>query len=97
MMKKVLMVIGGIVVGFIVLGIVVFSCVSLTSKKMKCKSNEGNITLMYNKKTITGYTSKKISYDLDGQKQLAEQMGVEAYLDEFAEWFKNNTTGTCER
>ena len=44
MMKKVLMVIGGIVVGFIVLGIVVFSCVSLTSKKMKCKSNEGKIT-----------------------------------------------------
>ena len=97
MMKKVLMVIGGIVVGFIVLGIVVFSCVSLTSKKMKCKSNEGNITLMYNKKTITGYTAKGITYDMDGQKQIAEQIGIESYITQFESWFKTNTTGTCTK
>ena len=96
-MKKTLMIIGGVVVGIIVLGIIIFSIVSLTSKKMKCKSNEGNITLMYNDKTITGYTATKMSYDLDAQKKYAEQICVEAYLDEFAEWFKNNTTGTCER
>ena len=66
-MKKVLMVIGGITV-FIVLAIVIiFTVVSATSKKLVCKSKEGNITLMYNKKTITGYTAKNISYDMEGQ------------------------------
>ena len=44
-MKKTLMVIGGIVVGIVVLGVIIFSIVSATSKKMVCKSNEGNITV----------------------------------------------------
>ena len=96
-MKKTLMVIGGIVVGIIVLGVVIFAIVSATSKKMVCKSSEGNITIMYNDKTITGYTASGMSYDLDQQKEYAEQVGVDAYLNEFATWFSNNTTGTCSR
>ena len=96
-MKKILTIIGGIVVGVIALVAIIFAVVSLTSKKMVCKSEEGNITLMYNDKTIKGYTAKNITYDLDTQKQYAEKIGVEKYLDEFAGWFKNNTTGSCER
>lgn len=95
-MKKVLMIIGGIVVGIVVLGVVIFAVVSLTSKKLVCKSDEGNITLMYNKKTITGYTAKGISYDLDGQKEIAEKIGIDAYLEQFKTWFRTNTTGTCK-
>ena len=68
-MKKVLMIIGGIVVGVVVLGVIIFVVVSSTSKKLVCKSNEGNITIMYNDKTITGYTAVGLSYDLDNQKK----------------------------
>ena len=96
-MKKVLMVIGGIVVAVAVIGIIVFVVVSLTSKKMKCTSPEGSITIMYNDKTVTGYTAKGLTYDLDEQRKIAEQIGVEAYLDAFDTWFRTNTTGTCKR
>ena len=96
-MKKTLMIIGGIVVAVVALFIVLFVITSATSDKLKCKSKEGNITLMYNKKTITGYTANNISYDLDVQKKLAEEIGVEEYLEEFTDWFEENTTGTCSK
>lgn len=96
-MKKALMIIGGIVVAVVALFIVLFVITSATSDKLKCKSKEGNITLMYNKKTITGYTANNISYDLDVQKKLAEEIGVEEYLEEFTDWFEENTTGTCSK
>ena len=96
-MKKALMIIGGIVVGVVVLGVIVFSFVSLTSKKLVCKSNEGNITIMYNDKTLTGYTATGLSYDFDEQKKYAEQIGIDAYLDEFSTLFRSNTTGSCSK
>ena len=74
-----------------------FFCHFCYIKKMVCKSDEGNITIMYNDKTLTGYTANGISYDYDGQKEYADQVGVDAYLTEFATWFSNNTTGTCSR
>ena len=95
-MKKILMVIGGIVVGIVVLGVVIFWVTSLTSKKLVCKSNEGNITIMYNYKTITGYTANWISYDLDNQKKYAEQIGIDAYMKEFSTCFSPNTTASCK-
>lgn len=95
-MKKVLMVIGGIVVAIVVIVIIIFVFVYSTSEKLVCKSEEGNITIMYNDKTITGYTANGISYDLDGQKEYAEQIGIDAYIEEFSRYFSNNTTGNCE-
>lgn len=96
-MKKVLMIIGGIVVVLVLFYIIIFSVVSATSKKPKCTSSEGNIALMYNDKTITGYTASGISYDLDGQRQVAEEIGIDAYLEDFSTWFSTNTTGTCKK
>lgn len=96
-MKKTLMIIGGIVLGFIALGVAIFTIVSFTSEKMRCKSSVGDITIMYNDETITGYTAKDINYDLDGQKSIAERIGVKAYLDEFEDWFEDNTGGFCKR
>ena len=96
-MKKTLMIIGGIVVGIVVIVLVIFLIVSATSKKMKCKSSEGNITLMYNKNKLTGYTAKNIDFDLDGQNEIVEQIGIDDYLDQFEKWFEENTTGTCSR
>ena len=96
-MKKVLMIIGGIFIFIIVMVVLIFCLVSANSKKMVCKSNEGNITIMYNDKTITGYTAVGFSYDLDGQKAYAEKIGVDKYLKEFSTWFSKNTTGKCTK
>ncbi len=73
-MKKILTIIGGIVVGIALLILIIFLVVSATSKKLVCKSNEGNIKIMYNDKTITGYTAKGINYDLEGQKNLLRKL-----------------------
>lgn len=96
-MKKILMIIGGVVVGIIVFVVAIFFIVSSTSNKLVCESNEGNITIMYNDETITGYTAKGLSYDLDAQKEYAEKIGIDAYLDEFSTWFSSNTTGSCSK
>lgn len=96
--KNILMIIGGIVVFLIILVVIIVLVVSLTSKKMVCKSSEGNITLSYNSKTIVGYVATGgVSYNLSGQKAYAEKVGIDIYLDEFATWFKENTSGTCNR
>ena len=50
---------------------------------------------MYNEETILGYTASGLSYDLDGQKKYAEQIGVDSYLQEFSYWFKSNIDGSC--
>ncbi len=52
---------------------------------------------MYTDKTITGYTASGMGYNLEEKKQYAEQIGVDAYLEEFTTWFEENTTGTCTR
>lgn len=96
-MKKVLMIIGGIFLGFVVLGIAIFAVVAFTSEKMKCKSSVGDITIMYNGDAITGYTAKNMDYDFEGQKAIAEKIGVDVYLDEFENWFEDNTDGFCKR
>lgn len=96
-MKKILMIIGAIVLFFVIIGIIIFSVVSFSSKKLVCKSDEGNITIMYNSKTITGYTTKGMTYDFDAQKEYADEIGVDDYIEEFDNWFKSNTTGTCSK
>lgn len=96
-MKKVLIIIGSIVLSFVILGVIIFTVISVSSKKLVCKSDEGNITIMYNKKTITGYKAKGMTYDFDVQKEYANEIGVDAYIEEFDNWFKTNTTGTCSK
>lgn len=92
---KILAIIGGVVVGFIVLFVVIFSITSSSSEKLVCKSDEGNITIMYNEKGITGYTAVGMSYDLDAQKEVVKEIGMDAYITKFDDWFKSNTSGYC--
>ena len=66
------------------------------SSQMICTSNEGDITIIYNDDMIIGYTANGFTYDLDGQREYAEKVGIDAYLEEFNAWFENNTTGTCK-
>lgn len=93
--KKTIVKVLAIIVGFIVLFLVIFSVVSLNSNKLICKSSEGNITIMYNDSTITGYTANGISYDMDQQKKVANQVGINSYISQFTTWFETNTTGSC--
>lgn len=95
-MKKVLMIIGGIVVGCVILAAIILGVTYITSKKLVCKSSQGDITLMYDKDNIKGYTANKITYDLEGQQEIAKQIGIEEYLEQFKKWFSNNTDGTCK-
>lgn len=91
------MIIRGIVVGIVVLVAIILVFVSVTSEKLVCESKEGNITIMYTDEKITGYTATGgITYDLDAQQKIAEQIGVEEYLNQFKTWFNINTTGTCK-
>jgi len=92
---KILAIIGGVIVGIILLAIIIISIVSANSDKLVCKSSEGNITIMYNKNGITGYTANGMSYDLDQQKDYAKKIGIDAYIKEFNSWFTSNTSGTC--
>ena len=86
------------IIGIVVAAIFIFKGVASTSNKLVCESKEGNITIMYNDTTITGYTvSGGITYDFDTQKKYADQKGGEAYVDEFNKWFENNTSGTCRK
>jgi len=95
-MKKVLMIIGGIVLGLIVIGVIIFFLVSGTSKKLVCESTVGNITIMYNDDSLTGYTTLgSITYDYDQQSEYALEVGVDNYIAEFTTWFSTNTDGTC--
>ena len=76
--EKVLTIIGGIVVALVVLIGAAFLYVSLTFEKLVCESDQGKITIMYNDKTIKGYTASSYSYDLDRQREYAEQIGIDA-------------------
>lgn len=95
--KKTFLIIGGIILGIILLVVIIFIIVSATSKKLECASSQGNITIMYDEKTIKGYLASGMSYDLDTQKTYATQIGIEDYLDEFTDWFEVSTDGTCVR
>ncbi len=51
-MKKILMIIGGIMVALVLIVGGIFLFTSLTSKKLACKSSDGDITIMYNDKKL---------------------------------------------
>ena len=86
------------IIGIVAIVLLLVKGVSDSNDKLVCESKEGNITLIYNDTDLLGYTtSGGITYDLDGQKELAKQMGIEAYLEKFNDWFEKNTSGTCKK
>lgn len=87
--------------GLVILSVIVMVVLVLTNnngnKELVCQSNMGNITLTYNSATIVGYTAKDYSYDLLAEKQRAEEIGINKYIDEFSNTFNTNTFGTCNK
>ena len=78
-------------------GYIIFTILSTATKEMVCESSTGNITIKYNKDTVVGYNSNTITYNIYEQREYADQIGIDLYLDEFEKWFKENTQGTCKR
>lgn len=93
-LSKILAVVGGagIVAGLFLMMITFFT---KDSKELICKSEKGNITIRYNTNGIISYKASDMSYDLNGQKKYAKQVGMDAYVSEFNTWFVTNTAGTC--
>ena len=92
-LKKVII---GLVI-FIAFIAIIFAIVFSTSKKLVCKSSEGNITLMYRGDKLTGYVVKNASFDLDKGNEKVKELGIDEYLKQFELWFTSNTTdGKCE-
>ena len=92
----IVLIIIGVLVGLFVLFLIgVYLFVVNTADQMVCTSTTGNITIMYNDEMIVGYTANGFTYDVDGQRDYADKIGIDAYLKEFSEWFSNNTDGTC--
>lgn len=91
---------GVIILTIIVLavsGYFIYTFMETATKKLVCESASGNITIKYNKQSVIGYTSDKITYDLYEQRLYADEIGIEKYLNEFEQWFKDNTQGSCKR
>ena len=42
-----------------------------------------------------GYKATNFTYDLDEQQDIAEEIGVGEYLEEFKAWFQDAMDGTC--
>ena len=95
--KKVAIIVGSIV-GALIIGIVLLVVfVFNSSKKLECTSSIGSLTIMYNDNEIVGYTAKNYTYELDQQKAVAKEKGIEEYLVEFESWWKTSQAGTCVR
>lgn len=87
---------GGLAIAMIF--ILIFIISTNSSKKMICEAPNVNITISYNDSEITGYSSYGMGYDLEGQREYAQKVGLEAYFLEFESWFKASTeNGVCHR
>ena len=94
--SKILYIILIIIVIIITLLATLFLVLSSNTNKLICQSNKGSITLLYDDKTIKSYTAKNgISYDINEQRKIAEQIGMSEYIKNFNNWFRQNTGGTC--
>lgn len=69
----------------------------LGTDKMTCKADEVEITIEYDSDNISGYSAYGMTYDLEGQREYARQIGTDPYLNEFESWFSINTGGVCQR
>ena len=62
-----------------------------------CESSQGSITIYFDDEDgLIGYTTKGFTFDLDGQKKVAKQFGMEAYKKNFNQFFVTTYNGTCK-
>lgn len=88
---------GVVILSVVIMVVVVLVNGSNASKELVCTSNNGNITLFYNKTGVVGYTANGYTYDLLSERERADQIGVSKYIEEFSNTFNTNTFGTCTK
>lgn len=54
-------------------------------------------SVLYDDEKITGYIATGMTYDMNAQNKIAERYGIEAYLEDFSDWFDEHTDGACRR
>ncbi len=65
-------------------------------KKLKCASSEGSLVLYYDNEGLMGYRTQNLTFDLEVARERVNEIGIEKYIEDFKEWFKENTSGKCE-
>lgn len=96
-MKKTFNIIGiALIAVIMVFGIILFVR-NISTDRIVCKSSSGNITIYYDDDSLLRYTTTgKIYYNFENQKAYASKIGIESYIDQFDDWFVNNTKGSCK-
>ncbi len=98
----------GLSIVSLVIGVFLIICMSfgaisntvLGGEYMECSTSYGDtIAISYNETSVTGYiASGNIDFDLDYEQDIASSLGVENYLNYYAENFENNHYGgVCTR
>ena len=93
--KSIILIIIVAIVAFAAFFMIIFSLITSNTEKLICKSDKGNITIMYKNNEIIGYKAYNMTYDLDNQKEYAKSVGIDSYIKEFNTWFSNTTSGSC--
>jgi|GEM_PF-3684986 len=95
--KKICMIVGGIVLVAVILVVAAFSFMNATSKKIKCSTSNSSITLYYNDESLVGYEVVNMEFDLDYAKNIVNTVGIDEYIDQFEEVLEDDYSGVCER
>lgn len=85
----------GLIIAIVIAIIVIFKSGATGPDKLVCKSDKGNLTIMYNKNELVDYEADGIDYDLDADKLEANKIGVEKYIIAMYSWFVDTKQGTC--
>ena len=92
-MKNFLAVIGGITLTVFGVGAVVVLVINFMQHKLICTSDIGDITITYNDKNVTKYKASGFQYNLESQQRYIEDVGIDTYIVEFKDNFREVTKG----
>ena len=92
-MKNFLAVIGGITLTVFGVGAAVVLVINFMQHKLICTSDIGDITITYNDQTITRYKANGFQYNLESQQEYVEEVGINTYIVEFKDNFREVTKG----
>ncbi len=92
-MKNFLAIIGGITVTVFGTGAAVVFAINLMQHKLICTSDIGEITVTYNDQNIVNYKSDDFSFNLEEHQKYAQEAGINKYIEEFSDNFRNVTKG----
>lgn len=102
--KKIIIIAVIIILVLIIVGAVIIMMTSSQSSssienrnKLVCNSEQGNLTIFYNNENLTKYEADNLTFDIDGQNKIVDEIGVRTWIEDFSLWFRMNMKdGICE-